>query len=301
MSVRVSGFSFARNAIELGYPLREALLSTLPVVDELVVAVAPGDPGDDTRGLVESIDDERVRIVDAVWDDRRRERAYADLTNVALDACGGDWCLYVQADEILHEDDHETIRGRCEELLDDRRVHGLLFDYLHFFGDYDHLQTGHGWYRREIRVVRNGIGVRSVRDAQSFRFADESRITVAPARARIFHYGWARPPRTMQAKVRAFWSHRRPPEEIAAEHVGVEAFDYGPLGRLEPFRGTHPAVMAERIAAMDWTDQLREADPPGMVRAPHRDERPLYRFLTALRRGTGIELGHTNHGRVLDV
>lgn len=299
--MRISGFSFARNAEKLGYPLREALTSVLPVVDELVVAVAPGDPDDDTRGLIESLDDARVRIVDAEWDERRGARAYSDLTNVALDACSGDWCLYVQADEVLHEDDRAPLRARCRELLGDPRVHGLLFDYLHFFGDYDHLQTGHGWYRREIRAVRRGIGVRSVRDAQSFRFADESRICVAAARARIFHYGWVRHPRTMQDKIRAFWSHRRPPAEVEAEYAGVEAFDYGPLARLPRFRGTHPAVMADRMAAMDWAEHLRERDPPGLTRARHRDEKLLYRVLTALGRTTGLELGHTNHGRVLDV
>ena len=299
--MRVSGFSFARNAVKLGYPLRESLLSTLPVVDELVVAVAPGDSDDDTRGLVASIDDERVRIVDAVWDGGRRQRVYADLTNAALDACRGDWCLYVQADEVLHEDDHATVLGRCEELLGDPRVHGLLFDYLHFFGDYDHLQTGHGWYRREIRVVRNGIGVRSARDAQSFRFAGESRIDVAPARARIFHYGWVRDPRTMQTKVREFWSHRRSPDEVASEHGDVRSFDYGPLGRLERYCGTHPGVMAGRIASMDWRHELREVDPPGMKRALHRDERPSFRVLSALSRVTGVDLNHTNHGRELNV
>ena len=41
--VRISGFSFARNAVALDYPLREALLSALPVVDEFVIAIAPGD------------------------------------------------------------------------------------------------------------------------------------------------------------------------------------------------------------------------------------------------------------------
>jgi hypothetical protein len=89
----------------------------------------------------------------------------SDLTNLALAACTGDWCLYLQADEVLHEDDAPTIRARCEELQGDARVEGLLFDYLHFFGDYRHVQVGQGWYAREIRVIRNGIGVRSVRAA----------------------------------------------------------------------------------------------------------------------------------------
>lgn len=300
--MRISGFSFARNAAKLDYPLKEALLSILPVVDELVVAVAPGDPDDTTREIVASLDDPRVRIVDAVWDDARRQEIYADLTNVALDACTGDWCLYIQADEALHERDLPVLRARCEELLDDRRVEGLLFDYLHFFGDYHHVQDGHGWYQKEIRVIRNGIGVQSVRDAQSFRYPDQRRITVAPAHARVFHYGWVRHPRFMKAKVREFWSHRRTLEEVEAEYGGREDFDYGPLGRLPRYRGTHPAVMTERLATMDWGDALREEDPAALVRTQrHKDERLKYRALTAVKRATGLDLNHRNHGRVLEI
>jgi len=300
--MRISGFSFARNAASLDYPLREALSSVLPLVDELVVALAPGDPGDDTRGLVESLDDPRVRIVEGAWDESRRQKAYADLTNVALDACDGDWCVYVQADEVLHEEELPGLRSRLESLQEDPRVQGLLFDYLHFFGDYRHLQTGHGWYQREIRAVRNGIGVRSVRDAQSFRFADDRRLAVAFAGARVFHYGWVRPPRNMQTKVREFWSHRDGSKSAEARFgTGVE-FDYGPLGRLDIFDGTHPAVMRDRIAAMDWADTLREEDPPGTRRAMlHKDERLKYRLLTGIRRLTGVDLNHKNHGRVLRV
>ena len=304
--MRISGFSFARNAVTLDYPLREALLSALPVVDELVVALAPGDPDDDTRGLVESIDDPRIRIVDAVWDESRRHLAYSDLTNVALDACEGDWCLYLQADEVLHEDDHPLIRARCAELLDERRVEGMVFDYLHFFGDYVHVQRGQGWYRSEIRLVRNGIGVRSVRDAQSFRRGapgDEARLTVARSHARIFHYGWVRHPDRMRAKVDAFWAHRGTADpDVRAEGEPEDTFDYGPLGRLTEWRGRHPAVMTGRMRAMDWGHLLRETDSPGSRRRRiHKDERPLHRALTSLSRLTGLDLNHRNHGRLLDV
>jgi hypothetical protein len=299
---RISGFSFARNAVKLEYPLREALLSALPVVDELVVAIAPGEADDDTRGLVESIGDPRVRIVDAVWDERRGRLAYSDMTNAALDACSGDWCLYVQADEVLHEDDHASVRGRCEELGGDRRVDGMLFEYLHFFGDYSHVQRGQGWYSREIRLIRNGVGIRSVRDAQSFRRPPQRRITVASARARIFHYGWVRHPRAMQAKVETFWAHRVGEREAQAKHGGAREFDYGPLGRLPRWGGAHPRVMADRIARMDWQDRLREFDASGDGRRRrHRDERLLYRLLTSASRLSGLEFNHTNHGRVLDV
>jgi hypothetical protein len=52
---------------------------------------------------------------------------------------------------------------------------------------------------------------------------------------------------------------------------------------------------------MDWQDLLYETDRPGTARRRHRDELPLYRFLTGLGRLTGIDFNHRNHGRVLDV
>jgi hypothetical protein len=300
--VRISGFSFARNAVALDYPLREALLSALPLVDEMIVVVAHGDASDDTRGLVESIGDARLRVLDAEWDESRQHLAYSDLTNLALDACGGDWCVYLQADEVLHEDDLPVLRARCEALLDDRRVEGMLFDYLHFFGDYRHLQTGQGWYQSEVRLVRNGIGVRSVRDAQSFRGPGGKRLDVARAHARIFHYGWVRHPARMRAKMDAFWSHRGRADPDVQGAADSHGFDYGPLGRLATWDGKHPAVMEGRMRAMGWQGLLRDVDPPGLVRSrTHRDERRLYRALTAISRMTGVDLNHKNHGRVLDV
>jgi len=299
--VRISGFTFIRNAVSLGYPLRESLRSILPVVDELVVVVAAAETDDGTRDVVTSLGDARIRVIDATWDDARGEYAYSDLTNLALDACTGDWCLYAQADEVMHEDDHPGLVERCHAVLADSRVEALLFDYLHFFGDFDHIQTGQGWYPSEIRIVRNGLGIRSVRDAQSFRQRDGRRLTVARANARIFHYGWARHPALMQKKTREFWSHRISAEEVEARWGDIPEFDYGPLGRLQRLSGEHPAVMSDRIAAMDWQDLLREVDPPGTVRRRHRDERWLYRFLTGVTRMTGIDLNHKNHGRVLEV
>jgi hypothetical protein len=299
--VRISGFTFVRKAVSLGYPVREALQSILPVVDELVVVVAAAEPDDGTRELVTSLDDTRIRVIDAAWDDSRRALMYADLTNMALDACVGDWCLYVQADEVVHEGDHAVLVERCRTLLPDDRVEALLFDYLHFFGDYSHLQTGQGWYPKEIRMVRNGVGVRSVRDAQSFRHPDGRRLTVARANAKIFHYGWARHPALMQKKTREFWSHRVSAEEVRARCGDVPDFDYGPLARLLRWSGMPPEVMADRIAAMDWQGLLRDTDLPGTVRSLHRDERWLYRFLTRVSRLTGVDLNHKNHGRVLNV
>jgi hypothetical protein len=39
--MRVSGFTFVRNAVRLDYPVVESIRSILPVVDEMVVNVCP--------------------------------------------------------------------------------------------------------------------------------------------------------------------------------------------------------------------------------------------------------------------
>jgi hypothetical protein len=61
------------------------------------------------------------------------------------------------------------IRQRCEELLHDTTVEGILFKYRHFWGDYDHYITSHAWYANEIRIVRNDPEIHSWESAQSFR------------------------------------------------------------------------------------------------------------------------------------
>ncbi|NIM50564.1 MAG: hypothetical protein GTO22_15155, partial [Gemmatimonadales bacterium] len=69
-------------------------------------------------------------------------------------------------------------------------------------------------------------------------------------------------PRFMQAKNKEFLAHRKGREAVEARYEGVTEMDYGPLGRLPVYQGTHPEVMRERIAAMDWRDRLRLVDPP---------------------------------------
>ena len=48
--MKVSGFTFIRNAIQYDYPIVEAIQSILPICDEVVVAV--GNSEDNTLDLV---------------------------------------------------------------------------------------------------------------------------------------------------------------------------------------------------------------------------------------------------------
>lgn len=299
--MKISGFSFVKNAVKLYYPVEESIRSILPICDEFIIAVGKGE--DNTRQVIEKIGDPKIRIIDTDWDkvDTLRKLILAEQTNIALKECTGDWCFYIQADEVVHEDDLPIIRQRCEEFLDNKRVQGLLFNYLHFWGDYNHYHKSHGWYPREIRMVRNGIGVKSVSDAQSFRLQNGKKLTVANADARIFHYGWVRPPELMQVKRKAFSSvyfGKKKVEETFKNEP--EALDFGPLNKLTYFElDKHPSVMSNMILSHNWKDKLRDEDPPGMVRVPHKHEKFKYRILTQLENVTGLDFNHKNWRKIV--
>lgn len=294
-AMRISGFSFARNAVKLYYPIQQAVASILPLVDEFVVAVGAGDSDDRTREVLEALDSPKLRIIDTVWDldayPRGMENAHQ--TDLAKQACGGDWLFYLQADEVVHEEDLPRIERRCRELLDDPEVEGLLFDYEHFWGDYRHVHRSHGWYRNEIRIVRNRPDIHSWESAQSFRvipnFDGESyrqregtrKLRVAHSGAKIYHYGWVRPPRLMQSKTKALSTIHKGEAKTAEEYVTrAERFDYGDLSRIPRFRGSHPAVMREVIEAFDWGDQLRYGGGPPEGRPRFKHEQLRYRLLS---------------------
>lgn len=247
----VSGFTFVRDGIRLGYPFRESIRSLLPLCDEVVVNVGIGEDGtlEAVRELAAA--DGRLRIVESRWDPNLRSggRILAQQTDIALDACRCDVAVYLQADEVLHEDDTPAIGAGLRALAADSRLEGLLLWYRHFYGSYHTVGTGRRWYRREVRAVRRSSGVRSWKDAQGFRIAGR-KLRVLEVPAHVHHYGWVRPPALMRERKVDFeqwWS-----ADKATPVVVPDNWDYDPRIRVERFAGTHPAVMADWIARQDW-------------------------------------------------
>ena len=253
--MKVSGFTFVKNALIYGYPVVESILSILPICDEVVVAV--GKSEDDTLGLIEKIGSSKIRIIKTVWDENVREggRVLAIETDKAFReiANDSDWAFYIQADEVLHEKYLQPIRSRMEELKEDTSVDGLLFKYLHFYGSYDYVGSSLRWYQNEIRVIRNDSSIYSYSDAQGFRKDQNKKLLVKPVDACIYHYGWVKDPRTMQAKqknVNKYWHD----DQWIDEHiVKVDEYDYASnITSLARFDGTHPNVMRERVRNSNW-------------------------------------------------
>lgn len=274
--MRVVGFSLVANAVRLDFPVLEALRSILPLVDELIVNVGPS--GDGTRDLLASLADPRLRLLDGSWDATAGSAMLATETQRALDACRGDWAIYIQADEVLHEAGLAPLRAAMSAAQDDRTVDALLVDFVHFYGGEEWVAGGRSWYRREVRVVRPGIGLRSHQDAQGFRRSDGARKPRARrSGATYHHYGWARPLTALAEK-----------REIdnALYHRGQPG--RAPLGAALPwevglrrFTGTHPAVIR------DWLARRRPEMPPEFLPLPWSARHLLQRASLGLERLTG--------------
>jgi len=316
--MKISGFSMARNADKLYYPWKEAILSILPIVDEFVVAIGKGDEDDKTRDIIASIDSDKIKIIDTEWDlntyDRGTENAHQ--TDIAKNACSGDWLFYLQADEVVHEKYLPVIKQRCEELLHNTEVEGLLFKYTHFWGDYHHYHQSHGWYPYEIRIVRNDPDIHSWESAQSFRRIPNfdgkdyrqqegtHKLKVASVDAHIYHYGWVRPPELMQNKKRSLDTIHRGEKRVAEQYAKEKAyFDFGPLNKLATFKGTHPEVMREWMSKFDWENQLRMDGPFPTGRELLKHEKLKYRMVSWIENNLngGTQIGAFKNYRLLKV
>ncbi|MBY0469976.1 glycosyltransferase family 2 protein [bacterium] len=268
--LKISGFSLVRNGVKFDYPFQESIRSLLPLVDEFVINVGKGE--DSTLAKIQALTSEpggnKIRIVESIWplDDPEKKRGgliLSEQTNIALENCKGDWCIYLQADEVLHENDLEKIRHAIQSAHQDSTIEGLLFDYVHLYGSYDVVQESRGAYRREVRAFKRSAGVKSVGDAQSFRRLDGSKLKVVRSGARVFHYGWVRDPEAMKQKTFFFDQlyHGAPTADQARDgipHTG-ENYRYKKFWGLRPFRGQHPQTMRQRISSKGWHWDLQNS------------------------------------------
>ncbi len=252
--MRVCGFTIVRNAIKLDYPITEAILSVLPLCDMFIVAV--GNSDDATLALVRSIQSEKIKIIETTWDDSQRKggRALALETDKAFAAIpsDADWCYYVQADEVLHEQYYPVVAEAMNRYKDDLKVEGLLFNYKHFYGSYSYIGNSWNWYRREIRIIRNNKNIFSYLDAQGFRKKPNEKLKVKLIEAFMYHYGWVRDPRAMVHKQQAFGQLYHDDKWIEENLAKAGEFDYSQIDSLERFQGTHPMVMQDRIKRLNW-------------------------------------------------
>ena len=242
--MKVSGFTFLRNAVINGYPFEESIRSMLPIVDEFICVIGEGE--DETRDRVFAIADPKIRVIDSQWNENMRDRGfvYGQQKMVAQFNCTGDWAFYLEGDEVLHEEETDQIWQTMFDNVSDPEVEALYFDFFHFYGTPE--QLGIAGYRRAPRIIRNSIRTIAP-DGLFWVVMDRNKMGRYPkakhAGGNIYHYGHCRSVSRMAEKLKQvgkYWgsSHQ--------EFTGYGNID---IAELRPFFGTHPAVMKDWIAS----------------------------------------------------
>ncbi|MCW3080029.1 glycosyltransferase [Segetibacter sp.] len=253
--MKISGFSYVRNGFEFGYPFMEAIQSVLPVCDEFVIAV--GDSTDGTREAIAKLDPQKIKIIDTKWDMKLREggKVFAQQANIALDNITGNWAFHIQADEVVHQDDLPKIIAAIKKYDGDEQVEGFILPFLHFWGSYNYIRTSRRMHKHEIRIFRNDKLVRSYADSQGFRKYTTNdayeqgekgeKLTVRKIDAPVYHYNGVRPDNVQKKKMQTFdFLHN-----AETTQNDYKNFDYQDVDRVEIFKGSHPAVMQEKVAS----------------------------------------------------
>jgi len=279
--MKISGFTFIRNGCSFGYPFIESIKSILPVCEEFVIVV--GDCDDGTREAILEIGSPKIRIIDTIWDETLRSNGtiFANQTNIALKELTGDWAFYLQADEIINENDLDAILKKVQEFDKDPEVEGFLFDFLNFHGSYNYLNDTRYQHTKEIRIVRTGINVFSYRDAQGFRrypsFEEYNnnhpgvKLKVVHLHVPLYHYNYVRNPEQMNVKSKHFEAFYHDDGYLKKKYQDVREFDYYNIERVKRFTGNHPAVMKDIVKNQNW-----DFDPEKIHRKLSAKDRAVY-------------------------
>lgn len=293
--MKISGFTFLRNAKLLGYPFIESISSILPLVDEFIVNV--GQSEDDTLSEIETLQKQhpKIKILTSQWCEKMQAKGYVygQQKMIAQFQCRGDWAFYLEADEVLHQDDLPKIKEAMEKYLHDDEVEALAFAYRHFYGNAHTIASSPAWYRSEVRAIKTSIRSYAP-DGLFWVVLDKSNKNgrypkAVLLQARIYHYGWVRGQEKMtlkHSKVAKYWKHK------------PHTFDYSRIDSeiLHRFDETHPEVMHAWLEAytedFSHSDRLFCADP--LHQLTRRERR--HRILMCLERWFGLDFS-TKHYR----
>lgn len=205
--MKVSGFTFLRNAEELSFPFLQSIQSILPICDEFVIALGRGK--DNTEALIRDLNNPKIKIIHTEWNENMQSKGYTygQQKMIAQFACSGEWLFYLEGDEIVHEDSLRHIQEAMLKYRDDEDVEALVFNYYHFYGNTNTYLESPAWYKQAPRIIK--ASVRSYAPDGLYWLALDEKKSNRKARypkakllnAYMYHYGWVRPESAMAEKL----------------------------------------------------------------------------------------------------
>lgn len=247
--MKVSGFTILKNAVKNNYPFIESIKSLLPLVDEFIINVADDD-NETYQNLLE-LNEPKINIFKNKWDIEKSKKGeeLANQTNIALLKCTGDWAFYLQADEVIHENDYDKIYSSMKKNLSNKNIKGLMFNYYHFYYNYNIINCG--MYKRQIRIIRNDGSVKSIKDACGFGYngspIKEYKFWLwRHTGACIYHYGWIYEPVVLEERKRSLGSFWKSETNLIQQKNNDKYIEFD-FRLCKAFKKKHPSVMKERI------------------------------------------------------
>ncbi len=243
--MKLSGFTFLRNAEELCFPYVQSILSILPICDEFIIAL--GKSQDKSPDILYQLtkDNPKIKIIETIWNELMQVKGYtyAQQKMIAQFACTGDWLFYLEGDEIVHEKDLDDIQKALQQYKNDPEVEALAFHYYHFYGNTNTYLASPTWYRYAPRVIK--ASVRSYApDGLYWLVLDpkkSNRIGRYPKAKLldnyIYHYGWVRPESAMSKKISQVNKHWGKSEGFDSKYSDIDP------KILMKFVGTHPKII----------------------------------------------------------
>ena len=255
--IKLYGFTLLRNGVKYDYSFKESLDSLAPIVEKTYLALDPGT--DSTEAELKKLPN--IQIIPSKWDMSLQKGLVLSVeTNKSLEALRADhgeeleaWGIYLQADEVLHEDDYEILKSDIK-IAQSEGYDAISFRYLHFWQTHHHVAISKKWYPNEIRAIKLKSKIESWGDAQGFRLYHK----VYESEARIFHYGHVREQSSYQEKMRdmGLLYHAA---SVSEERLAKGLKD-ARKNKCVLYFGTHPKVMKERILRMNDIWELPEKE-----------------------------------------
>lgn len=285
--MKISGFTFLRNAQMLGYPFIASIKSILPLVDEFVIALGPCE--DDTELMIEAIGDAKIRIIHTTWNEHMKDRGYVygQQKMIAQFNCTGDWAFYLEGDEVLHEEDLGKIKASMLAYKDDADVEALLFDYYHFYGNINTYLDSPGWYRCEARVIKNSLRTYAP-DGLFWLVLEKNKVGRYPKAvhtgAKMYHYGWVRTQAQMNLKAQKIGKYW----DTVYDEIDYRQKD---ASIMKAFTGTHPRVIE---GVFPQESGIFQADPSYKLTKKEKK----HRIMIKLEKLFGLELSKKHYKRL---
>lgn len=246
-SIKLYGFGVLKNGIKFDFPFRESVLSFKPIVENVYYVL--GDSEDATDQAFQKFD--FCKIEHSIWDTSVKGGLVISVeTNKALSFLrrsvdlNNSWGIYLQADEVLHEEDFDIINNDIR-YAEENGYDAISFQYLHFWQTHHDIAISKTWYPNEIRAIKLNSEIVSWGDGQSFKNCQK----IFYSKARIFHYGHVREQSAYKNKIHFQTSFHHEASKVKRKLKKGERESKKHKSIL--YFGTHPAVMKERILRMN--------------------------------------------------